>query len=494
MVLQNEREDKLKLILSKEKGYINSKDIATLMNTSTKTIYRLIKKINDDFHDGELILSEKGKGYKLDYEKFINQAKTTDLATINIHPNKRQDIVMEQLLLSSPKTLKVIDLYKDYFVGDSTIANDEKIIAERIMAYNLVLLRKNRTLSIKGKEENIRKAIAELVLRLNIIDVDYSKFSDMLNFNRYDVLFISAQLELIEKELGSTIPYPYNINIFSHLYILINRSKKIKHKILGEKLTDAQLSLLDDDIKIRDISIDIIRNVECYLRTKLPVSEIYFLYLYMISSRMEHIPQKSQTFSNEVEDITKFYLKKVANELKIKDVNNSIFIDLASHIKPMINRLKNQIKVKNSLLQQIKITYDLIFNSVTEVSKNVSDKFNLPTISADEIGFITLYFARIIETNQFPIQTLIMCTTGVGTSELLKVKISKKFPELNIKDVISSRNYQSILEHNPEIELILTTIGINDKLPVHSLLVSAMLTDDDQARIRKKIEEIYNER
>lgn len=494
MVLQNEREDKLKLILSKEKGYINSKDIATLMKTSTKTIYRLIKKINDDFHDGELILSEKGKGYKLDYEKFINQAKTTDLATINIHPNKRQDIVMEQLLLSSPKTLKVIDLYKDYFVGDSTIANDEKIIAERIMAYDLVLLRKNRTLSIKGKEENIRKAIAELVLRLNIIDVDYSKFSDMLNFNRYDVLFISAQLELIEKELGSTIPYPYNINIFSHLYILINRSKKIKHKILGEKLTDAQLSLLDDDIKIRDISIDIIRNVECYLRTKLPVSEIYFLYLYMISSRMEHIPQKSQTFSNEVEDITKFYLKKVANELKIKDVNNSIFIDLASHIKPMINRLKNQIKVKNSLLQQIKITYDLIFNSVTEVSKNVSDKFNLPTISADEIGFITLYFARIIETNQFPIQTLIMCTTGVGTSELLKVKISKKFPELNIKDVISSRNYQSILEHNPEIELILTTIGINDKLPFHSLLVSAMLTDDDQARIRKKIEEIYNER
>ncbi|MBF5067331.1 transcription antiterminator, partial [Salmonella enterica subsp. enterica serovar Istanbul] len=68
-------------------------------------------------------------------------------------------------------------------------------------------------------------------------------------------------------------------------------------------------------------------------------------------------------------------------------------------------------------------------------SKEVSQHFKLPLIKADEIGFITLYFARMLETQQLPIQTLIMCMTGIGTSELLKAKIIKKFPDLNIVDV-----------------------------------------------------------
>ena len=160
----------------------------------------------------------------------------------------------------------------------------------------------------------------------------------------------------------------------------------------------------------------------------------------------------------------------------------------------MINRLKNRIHVKNGLLDQIQLTYEKIYNSVSEVSKEVSQHFKLPLINADEIGFITLYFARMLETQQLPIQTLIMCTTGIGTSELLKAKIIKKFPDLNIVDVIATKNYRTALEKNPNIELILTTVGIHSRLGVHTLLVSAMLTADDQSRIQKKIGEIYNER
>lgn len=100
----------------------------------------------------------------------------------------------------------------------------------------------------------------------------------------------------------------------------------------------------------------------------------------------------------------------------------------------------------------------------------------------------------MLETQQLPIQTLIMCTTGIGTSELLKAKIIKKFPDLNIVDVIATKNYRTSLEKNPNIELILTTVGIRSRLGVHTLLVSAMLTADDQSRIQKKIGEIYNER
>ena len=64
----------------------------------------------------------------------------------------------------------------------------------------------------------------------------------------------------------------------------------------------------------------------------------------------------------------------------------------------------------------------------------------------------------MIETNQLPIRTLIMCTTGIGTSELLRVKVEKKFPELQIVEIIATRNIKKSLKDYSDIELILTTI------------------------------------
>lgn len=494
MTSQIDRMNKLKLLLSKQRDYITAEELACLIETSTKTVYRLVKKINDEFPNGNLVLSEKGRGYKLDYEKYIELDEPAVKQADDISPNQRQDRVMEELLLSSPKALRILDLFGDFYVGDSAISNDEKMISQKIKKFDLKLMRKNRTLAIRGKEENIRHAIAELIQRLNIIDLDEIKSSDEWNFNRYDVLFVSDQLRTIEKQLGGDIPYPYNVNIFSHLYIMISRFRKMNHQISGEKLVVTQLKALDDNPQIRDIAIEIIRNVEAYMSTKLPVSEIYYLYQYLLSSRMKNESDKKQTFSSEVEEITNYFLDEVGKRLKINTKNESIYMDLANHIKPMLNRLENKIRVKNGLLDQIKLTYETIFNFVSDVALEVSEKYRLPKINQDEVGFITLYFARIIETHQLPIQTLIMCTTGVGTSELLKAKVAKKFPELNVIDVIATKNYKKSLEKSPEIELILTTIGIKEALPVNSLVVSAMLTADDQMRIQKKIEDIYNER
>lgn len=494
MTSQNDRINRLKLLLSKQRDYMTAIELAELMETSTKTIYRLVKKINEEYADGSLILSEKGRGYQLDYGKYLEQIEPTMKSVMEISPSERQAQVMEQLLLSSPKAIKILDLFKDFYVGDSAIANDEKMIASQVERFELKLFRKNRTLAIKGKELNIRRAIAELIQRLNIIDLDDMKTADELNFNRYDVLFVSDQLKIVEQALGGEIPYPYNVNVFSHLYIMICRSRQTRQQLVEEQLTKEQRQLLDANQEIKDIATKVIKNVEGYLVTKLPVSEIYYLYQYLLSSRMKKQPDKKPTFSPEVEQITNYYLREVGKKLNIKLTDSAIFVDLSNHIKPMLNRLKHQIHVKNGLLDQIQLTYERIYKDVIAVSVKVSETFNLPPINQDENGFITLYFARMIETYQVPIQTLIMCTTGVGTSELLKAKIVKKFPELAIIDVIATKNYRSVLDKAPGIELILTTVGLKNSLPVHSLLVSAMLTANDQLKIRKKIEEIYHER
>ncbi|MDR4949834.1 BglG family transcription antiterminator [Neobacillus cucumis] len=493
MSSKSKHEQDLLLFLAKNQGYVTSEDLLEVLNVSQKTVYRLIKNINDDYVDGPLIISERGRGYKLDYEKYINYQKGNKKYKEKHSPNERRKRIMEELLLSSPKPINIYHLFSKYYVGDSVTFNDEQIMSEELKKYNLVLERKNRTLAILGEEVNIRKAIKDIIEIFNTIDIDDLKRNQELNFNQYDVLFILDQLRKIEEDLDITIPYPYNVNIFSHLYILLSRSRKVPTKLFTDTISNEEMENMKRDI-LYPVAKVIVHNIEKYLNSPLPDSEIYFLYQYLVSSRMQGSLAITSTFSSEVIQVTKAYIEGMSTNLGIDIDSKSIFIDLANHIKPMLNRLEHKIRVKNSLLSQIKVTYEEVFLGVTNVSELISKKFNLPSINDDENGFITLYFAKVIETGQHqrPIKTLIMCTTGIGTSELLKAKVSKKFPELEIVDIVASRNTQMLKEEYREAELILSTVHIKEEVPIPFLLVSAMFTIDDQKRLQGKIEEIYH--
>lgn len=493
---KKDREQRLLLLLSKRHDYVTAEELAAFLGLSQKTVYRLIKKINGDSAEGDVIASEKGRGYKLNYEQYIGQKNVVPAQRSQYSPTERRNRVTEELLLSAPQAKNVYDLFEEYFVGDSVIFSDEQMIAEQLQPYDLKLERKKRTLAVLGKEGNIRRAIADLIQMHDIIDINDLKHNQELNFNRYDVLFILDQIKIIEHQLETTIPYPYNVNIFSHLYILISRLRKVGKLSTADlsSLTKKEKEEMQQDAALYQVAQAAIANVENYLHDSLPEAEVYYLYQYLTSSRTQRAISKVTKFSSEVATITQAYLDGMSERLNIPIKGESIFLDLANHIKPMLNRLEHQIRVKNSLLNQIKMTYEEIFTYVAEVSAEVCQEFHLPAINEDENGFITLYFARIIETNQLPIRTVIMCTTGLGTSELLKVKVEKKFPELEIVDVIASRDSQHFLDKYPGVDLILSTIQLKEELPLHFLLVSAMFTPDDQHRLQRKIEEIYDER
>lgn len=67
--------------------------------------------------------------------------------------------------------------------------------------------------------------------------------------------------------------------------------------------------------------------------------------------------------------------------------------------------------------------------------------------------FLTLYFVKYKEMIHSKNVLLIMCSSGVGTSELLKVKVRKAF-ELEIVDVLSARKFSKAPEKYQNIDLI----------------------------------------
>ncbi|PNZ96653.1 BglG family transcription antiterminator [Staphylococcus nepalensis] len=217
----------------------------------------------------------------------------------------------------------------------------------------------------------------------------------------------------------------------------------------------------------------------------MPNIEKNYLYRYLTSYRIEHVNKLDErpeiNFSNDIVKLSNKLIETMESNLNYDFSNNQFRIDLMKHIKPMSNRLKNNIIVKNKLLDQIKFEYPEIHSQTSIATKTI-----IPSISEDEIGFLTLYFAREIERNPRKIKTLITCTTGIGTSELLRVKIEKNIPEIEVVDVISSDVIESKVIN--DIDLIVSTIALPNFNMKPVIVISAMFNKNDQEKLKNFIQ------
>lgn len=492
------RKELILLHLVNTDEYVTALELSRKLDVSTKTIYRLVEKINEDYSNGELIHSRRGSGYKLNYEKYL-KSTPNKANNVGFSPTERRNNIMEELLLRSPNPKNIYELYEKYYVSTSVIENDEKIISKILEEYNLTLLKKDLNIKLVGKESNIRRAISDLIQHTRtLINIDELKTNNEGNFNRYDVDFILYQISIIENKLDIRFPHPYDVNIFSHLYILLSRVRKTGNIMSDKKdsIENKNIEEMESNQNLYNVAKKVLENIEQYLNTKLPKNETYYLYQYLISSRMQsdsEIIKKEQELTEEVQHVTNYYIDEMQKRLDFDFNREKIFRNLSKHIQPMLNRLTHGINVKNNLLKQIKLEYELVFKNIETVSKNLSEKYGYPMINDSENGFLALYFAQAIEGVQNKINTIIMCTSGIGTSELLKIKIGKKFPELKLLSVISTHDISDTLKKYPETELIITTVQPTESVEIPLLMVSALFTIEDQQRVGNMIEGFRNE-
>ncbi|MDN6731120.1 MAG: PRD domain-containing protein, partial [Atopostipes suicloacalis] len=187
-------------------------------------------------------------------------------------------------------------------------------------------------------------------------------------------------------------------------------------------------------------------------------------------------------------EVTNYLMKEMSEVLGSIIMEAEYKEDLLSHITPLLYRLSNEIFIKNELIQDIQLEYPEMFKAVEKATRKAEEMFDLPQISVDEIGFLVLYFVKYKEMRSNQKRVVIMCSSGVGTSELLKVKVKKAFPEIEIVDVISSKRFMKKIESYQGIDLILTTIHTHKDVGVPSLLVNAIFTKQDEERTKKMLQ------
>ena len=469
-------------------NYVTSSEISKQFYFTPKTVYRIIKKINDvgkELFDKEIIFSEPGKGYKLN-SYFLDK----DLKNLSSTNSNSDDYnVILKILFNHPKKTAINSLFKNSYYSDSTIQRRIKHIEAYLTQFEIYLEQSRLYLWIEGKEEQIRKAI-----QFTLILTNNSSQTNLVNNNidLYDKRFIESQIELIENTFEIEIPYPYDVNLFTHIYMLLTRYREGKVSFLQnqEPLTAEEKLQLKNNTEIYKISKIIKQNIDSYLSVSLDEMEEYFIFQNIYS-----FSYFEQNFQNiDVEVAREFSTQLVKEYFNLDTFIDKKYLDLIEdlyyHILPMINRLRVGIYIENNMLEEIQLEYFETFNKLKNIIPKVQNKFEITNqIFDSEIGFITLYFEKYLTTNKKNI--LLLCSTGIGTSELLRIKLQNAFPEFNIVLTMGFRQLKnSNFEILEKVDYIFSTIRINDNSILKPVInISPILSEKDIQLIRYTVEE-----
>lgn len=489
MARKNRKEELIAYLLQ-QKDYQTAQEIAEALDVSSKTIYRTVDDINKDAAEA-FIMVERGRGLKLNYKIYMASIGSNADYVSDYTPIERRNKILQELLLAAPGKRKVRDVFEPFFVSESVIWSDEKRIEEFLQDYNLTLNIEKGYIYISGTEKKIRKALSELINTSQTMDLMEYVTMDHFN-NSYDVRFVLRQIEYIEKSLGADVPYPYNVNLFSHLYILLNRIRTAGKREEGNR----QENTIQPDME-REICRTVIKNIEGYLVKSVPVDEEQNLYQYLQSSRLSNQVNKSNANISKDEGLAIYmmlkyftiYLQEHDAHMKV-NLSSQLRERLAIHVRPMLNRLRNDINLKNTVLGQIQQEYRLFYEATKYATDCMVKEKILPPITDDEVGFLTLYFAQAAEATYRRLRVLLMCTTGIGTAALLEMKIKRYFSDVDIVETIASTKLDYALEKHPNVDLIISTVNLKQKHNIPMITVSAMMNANDQQLISSTLKEL----
>lgn len=158
---------------------------------------------------------------------------------------------------------------------------------------------------------------------------------------------------------------------------------------------------------------------------------------------------------------------------------------LMLHIPPMIYRLREGVQTTNPFIDQIKNEFTIVFNLIWVILSEYEEALEV-IFNEDEIGFLTIYFQSAMERAKLSKKILIVCPTGIATSELLLNRIKNVLPSFDMLEVASIKEVAAIdLE---QIDFVISTVQLN-LVNKKVIVVSPLLSDQDI----KNISAAYNE-
>ena len=340
----------------------------------------------------------------------------------------------------------------------STIRNDLKNLKKILLEYNIKLLQDDKLkYYFAYSEEDYRYFIAIYLYKYVSFDKKYDKiFFDDISYFR----------KVIYKEIKE--------EYMSEIESVSKRIKKAELDFMDETLNILIILMVVSHKRERKNSNLNIENSEIlekrqeYLQLKNFFSDytninlLFFTdYLFRISRDEKDVFVKFKNWLDISIAIIKIVrIFEIESKVDLKNID--VFLDeIFYYIKPLIFRTKRKIKLKNSILKDVKDLYPTIFNFLKKNFYYLEEVIN-EKVSDEEIAYLVPFFHKALQNNNKLNKKGILVTTYKENIALfLKEDIETEFL-IDIDKILTLKSFEQIEKDLDDYDYILTTFSVED--------------------------------
>ncbi len=497
------RERKVIDLLLQSQDDLPIKQIADLLEVSSRTVHRDLKGIEEVLESHQLTLQKKtGSGLAIlgnDENRHQLRRSISDQKALDYTPEERQVLILSRLLDSS-EPVKLLTFASELGVTAATISHDLDKIENDITGYQLELIRKRGYgVEIQGDESNIRDAISHLIMH-HLDELDFLKLlrdhiqgpasptldsvSDHLLglVNKETITTIEQTVESIRPILNYHLADSAYIGLVIHLALAIERLRQ------GEfiRMEDGYLDELRP-AKEFEVASQLIRKLEEVFNLNIPEAETGYITMHLMGAKVRY----DQTLSLEESSLSIAFKAKQMIEFVSKEMNQNLHQsdqllgDLVVHLKPSVYRIQQKMDIQNPLMDQIEGDYPQLFTILENAVEQVFPSLIFPK---EETAFLVMHFASALlnMSETIRIRVMVVCSSGIGTAKILAAKLKQQFFEIEEVEHKSLFDLEKINLH--EYDLIVSTVPLRDR--DQYVLVNPMLPQSDVHKLEHAIRRV----
>ncbi|MBU7217233.1 BglG family transcription antiterminator [Staphylococcus gallinarum] len=482
----SKRQQQILTFLLEKEGFATIHHLAMQFNVSERTIQYDLEYLESMAQQLSLeIARNKNKGIKIKRHSEYMNRESVQFSSIAMHYSRdERELYIILKLFESIEPTSSQSLASLVSVSRRTIVEDLKRVQTWVESQGLRLeYVKNKGFVIKGDESNYRKAYADRV----------NAYFQTHTHNIGHQLFSNKELESIRRTVTETLfETQYQLvqsaidGLIYHILIAIHRTRE--DFVFDIPTTEYQkLAQTSQFIVAKQIQ----SQLESNFNITFPKSEAAFITLHLLGAKTSDIHDDNNVV-DDLEIMVEQLIERMSGDLGIDLMaDNKLLNGLVVHLRPAIHRLQFEMSHPNPLNDEIQKEYQQLIESIHRHIWGIEELFQI-SFTADELSYITLHFAsaieRISKRSGQAIKVILLCGSGVGTSQLLKSRLSHIYPELEIVDAYSIYEVNDTLLKHEKIDYIISTVPF-EQSTVPVVQVSPFLNKSD----RQQLNEIINQ-
>lgn len=477
---------------------VSIEELMHALQVSKRTVYREISKLENTLHLVNLELEKNGKLYQLkgsdeDINQLLQQIKMPQpIEWFNVE--KRQFAALATIALQNDEKYTTSDLANHFDVSLTTIQQDISNLNEILSKYHMTVKSgSDNYLFLSGNEVYIRLYLSQ-VLSKEINEFDFIQVvkneanGEVETESKYMLTLVDNQIlrmvyESFEKEQPEILNKLTDDYLMRFVFILtITLMRLSNNKQLETNLKIDRNQLLPYMNQV----LSIVRVFKPEYKSLLVTNEISFFAMQLrgLNLSKEHSIFQD-TYDIELGYEVKYLIKLVSEDIQFDfNADNVLYHDLVNHIGAALKRLDLKLpEMENSVITKLKKEYSHLYSIIEE---KLIEVFSPAIFSEQEIGYVVTHFASSFEKHGYrsEVEVLVVCTSGIGTSKILKARLERSISNIKKIDVVRTVDLENIDIKNYEI--IFSTIVLPG-FDYDYHLINPILDDSDIESIKARI-------